>query len=184
MRMQRDARRAARSAGNMAVRKFSNGILSRKKNVSLVVMASTTIVIRHSLSPRRSAATSSPKFAKPALRAIGSKRLSTRYCLSADSTKPDRSPKQTIDLGRDLPKRKTRRAQSGKRNRARHTPHPAGFLILSNHTAAGGGNLGGAAGAVRAHPGQNERQASGAPDLRGRCKQWIDRRPAKIDRRV
>ena len=75
----------------MAVRKFSNGILSRKKNVSLVVMASTTIVIRHSLSPRRSAATSSPKFAKPALRAIGSKRLSTRYCLSADSTRPDRS---------------------------------------------------------------------------------------------
>ena len=41
--------------------------------------------------PRLSAATSSPRVARPALRATGSSRLSTRYCLSADSTRPERS---------------------------------------------------------------------------------------------
>ena len=42
MRMRRVAARAASSAGMMVSRKWSNGVLSRKKNDSLVVIASTT----------------------------------------------------------------------------------------------------------------------------------------------
>ena len=45
MRIVREGARAAISAGMIVVRKCSNGVLSRKKNNSLVVIASTTAVI-------------------------------------------------------------------------------------------------------------------------------------------
>ena len=94
MRIERDARRAASSAGMMTLRKCSNGTLSRKKNDSLVIIASTTAVISALSWPRRSACTRSPRPLRPALRATGNSLLSTRYCLSADSTRPERSFRQ------------------------------------------------------------------------------------------
>ena len=45
MRMRRDAARAAISAGMTVSRNCSNGLLSRKKNDSLVVIASTTSTV-------------------------------------------------------------------------------------------------------------------------------------------
>jgi hypothetical protein len=82
--------RAARSAGIIASRNCSNGTLSRKKNDSLVVIASTTSPMSGSagsLSLRTNAA--SPE--RPALRATGNSRLSTKYCRPAESTSPERS---------------------------------------------------------------------------------------------
>jgi hypothetical protein len=75
----------------MAEQKCSNGTLSRKNSDSLVIIASTTAVISASALPRFSTATSSLRVPRPALRATGSSRLSARYCLSADSTSPERS---------------------------------------------------------------------------------------------
>src|SRR6478609_3733045 len=46
MRSRRSAARAARSSGRMTLRNFSKGTRSRKKNVSFVVIASTTACAR------------------------------------------------------------------------------------------------------------------------------------------
>ena len=75
----------------MVLRKCSNGSLSRKKNDSLVIIASTTSTTRGSAFGRLRRSASSDRPPRPALRASGRSRLSTRYCLSADSTSPDRS---------------------------------------------------------------------------------------------
>jgi hypothetical protein len=83
--------RVASSAGMMKFWKCSNGSLSRKKKDSFVVIASTTSAISFSASRPRSFCTSSVKLGSAALRASGSSRLSNRYCLSADSVKPERS---------------------------------------------------------------------------------------------
>jgi len=89
----RKERRLARdcsSAGSTVSRRWSNGILSRKKKVSLVVMASTTSVVSTS-APDLIFCTSSGIPASPTLRASGTSRLSTRYCLSAERSRPERS---------------------------------------------------------------------------------------------
>ena len=75
----------------MVLRKCSNGSLSRKKNDSFVVIASATSVTSGSFFTSRSFATKSAKVAMPARCATGSNRLSTKYCLSADSMRPERS---------------------------------------------------------------------------------------------
>ncbi len=90
------------------------------------------------------------------MRATGSSRLSTRYCLSADSTRPERSfselaqivvverrhgrpPREHAgDLRRDLVERQHGRAHAGMRDRARHAPDHAGRLVLRDDAAAGG----------------------------------------------
>ena len=81
---------AAISAGMMVSRKCSKGSLSRKKKVSLVVIASTTSTIS-GIGCVLSLPTSSASVPTPCLRATGSRRLSARYCFSADSTRPERS---------------------------------------------------------------------------------------------
>jgi len=73
------------------LRKRSKGILSRKKKDSFVVIASTTSVVRDSTPDSLSFWTRPLRPATPALRATGKSRLSTRYCLSADNIRPDRS---------------------------------------------------------------------------------------------
>jgi hypothetical protein len=72
------------------LRNCSNGSLSRKKKDSFVAMAST-IAVASGSEPARSCCTNSPSFDKPARRASGKSLLSTRYCLSAASTRPERS---------------------------------------------------------------------------------------------
>ena len=57
----------------------------------VAVIASATLVMRGSFFRPLSLPTSSAKLSKPARCATGSNRLSTRYCLSADSTRPERS---------------------------------------------------------------------------------------------
>jgi hypothetical protein len=91
MRMCRSLARACNSAGMTVSRKCSNGTLSRKKNDSLVVIASTTDVDNGDVGAALSAFTRSARLARPALRTTGSRRLSTRYCFSDDSTRPERS---------------------------------------------------------------------------------------------
>ena len=78
MRMRRDVVRADISAGMTVSRNCSNGLLSRKKNNSLVVIASTTSTISGSASGPFSLATRPVRLNRPCLRAIGISRLSTR----------------------------------------------------------------------------------------------------------
>ncbi len=66
------------SAGRTSERNWSNGTLSRKKKVSLVVMASVTVVMSFSSRLVRSAVSSADTVAKPSRRAIGARRLSIR----------------------------------------------------------------------------------------------------------
>ena len=91
MRMRFSRARAAISAGMITARKCSNGTLSRKKKLSLVVIASITATSSGAAAGEAfSLATSSVRLENPCLRATGSRRLSARYCFSADSTKPER----------------------------------------------------------------------------------------------
>ena len=69
-------------------RKCSNGTLSRKKKVSLVVMASTTWEMRLA-DPPFIFCTSSLIPDRPTFRDSGSNRLSIRYCLSLDRSRPE-----------------------------------------------------------------------------------------------
>ena len=80
--------RAFSTSGMIVSRKCSNGTLSRKKKVSLVVMASTTWAMIDD-DPPFIFCTSSPMPGTPHLRDSGSRRLSIRYCLSADRSRPE-----------------------------------------------------------------------------------------------
>jgi len=91
MRNERRAARAWISAGSTASLRWSNGILSRKKKVSLVVIASTTSDVSGSAPPPFIFWTSSGMPGRFDLRASGTSRLSTRYCLSAERSIPERS---------------------------------------------------------------------------------------------
>jgi hypothetical protein len=75
----------------MVSRKWSNGTLSRKKKVSLVVIASTTSMASEAARGAFSWCTSSASVLMPCLRAIGKSRLSAKYCFSGASTRPERS---------------------------------------------------------------------------------------------
>src|SRR6185437_12521018 len=90
MRMDLRLARTRRISGMIQSRKWSNGTLSRKKKVSLVVIASTTCstMAEH---PAFIFCTSSPMPERPHLRVSGSNRLSIRYCLSADRSRPEMS---------------------------------------------------------------------------------------------
>ena len=90
MRMVREVCRAASRAGITVELNSRMASCRERKTISLVIIASTTATVNASASPRLSAATSSARLPRPALRATGSKRLSTRYCLSADRTRPER----------------------------------------------------------------------------------------------
>src|SRR5437660_1357299 len=70
------------------------------------------------------------------------------------------------------------------RDRAGHAPDDAGRLVLGDHGAAGRHDLGGAAWTILSHPREHEGENPDAPHGRCRGKQWIDRRPAEVDRRA
>ena len=88
IRMLLRAARAFSISGMIESRKCSNGTLSRKKKVSLVVMASTTWATIVD-DPPFIFCTSSAIPGTPHLRDSGSRRLSIRYCLSADRSRPE-----------------------------------------------------------------------------------------------
>ena len=68
-------------------------------------------------------------------------------------------------------------------DRAGHAPHHAARFILRDHTAAGGDDFTGAAGAVGTHAGEHDGEIVRAPDFGRRSEQRIDGRLAEIDRR-
>ena len=156
MRIVRAARRAASSAGMIVMRKCSNGVLSRKNNDSLVIIASTTAVISAASGAAFSAATSSPRLAKPALRATGKQpafdqillvgRQHEARALLEASCAENRNPAASRAVSREQPddfrcdfvERQHGRTQAGLRDGARHAPHHAGRFILRDHAAAGG----------------------------------------------
>src|SRR5450759_4594087 len=159
MRMCFSRARAASKAGMMTARKWSNGILSRKKNDSLVVIASITSTVSGAAAVvALSLSTSSARPANPCLRATGNRRLSARFCFRprapdrsarATSCADSRSPagsrlvprEQAREAGRDLVERQHGRAEAGMCDLAGHAPHHAGRLVLRQDAAAGGGSI-------------------------------------------
>ena len=154
--------RAASSAGMMASRKCSNGILSRKKNDSLVVIASTTSTISASASGALQLRTSSPSAGEaglagdrqqPALDQIllvgrqheAGALLQQLAEIVVVERRHDRSPRNRRTIfGAISIERQHRRAQPGIGGRARHAPDHARRLVLRDHAAAGRDDIGGA----------------------------------------
>src|ERR1035437_6565761 len=194
MRMRFSRARAASKAGMMTARKWSNGILSRKKNDSLVVIASITstvsgaaAVVALSLSTR-SARPATGGFRRGIAFRPRAPDRSARATSFADSRSPAGSRlvprEQAREAGRDLVKRQHGRAEAGMCDLAGHAPHHAGRLVLRQDAAGGGGDRLRAAQAVRAHAGEHQAEHFWAPDLGGRGKQRVDGRLAEIDQRA
>ena len=155
IRMRRWPPRAAISAGMMVSRKCSNGILSRKKNDSLVVIASTTSTasacafgslqplhqIRQAGQPvpcaRPAAAGFRPGTAcRPTARGRSAPSAACAEIV-VEGCHERISREQANDLRRDLVERQHGGTESGIRDRARHAPDHARFLVLRDDGAAG-----------------------------------------------
>src|ERR1700676_5323131 len=83
--------RRTRRFGKIVFRNISNTRISLKKDVSLVVIASTTLRWRSLDGPERKLLTICGSEENPSCRARGSRRDSTRYSLPGSSTRADRS---------------------------------------------------------------------------------------------
>ena len=93
---ERCAARAWTSFGMITVRRASNGRMSRKNDVSLVVIASITSVTSGEFGDDFMAAANWCRSRMPWAWAIGTSRDSTRYSLPVSSTMAERS--RTIEL--------------------------------------------------------------------------------------
>ena len=168
------ARRSIRP-GRTVLRKASKGWLSRKNDVSLVVMASTTRS-PISASLRLRAASRRPARRRPASlcsRTMGDSRVSSRYVLSGVMIRPERSLSRRRDKGEigavhargsletarpdagDPGQRQHGGAEAGIGDGARHAPDHAGGFVLGDDRRAGRGDVARAVAAVAAHAGQH-----------------------------
>ena len=192
MRMRRLAARADISAGMMVSRKCSNGSLSRKKNDSFVVIASTTSTMSGSASGAASLATrpvrlNSPCLARdrqqPALDEVvllgrqheAGARLQKLAQIFVVVRRHDRAPRNSRDtLGAICSSGSTAEHTPAATARARHAPDHAGGFVLRDDAAAGLDDVGGAGRCRRCPCRSGSAPDSRSPRLRPRT-QTADR---------